>query len=941
MRRVRFLAMAALCLAVQPGLISQPALSQDLGSLISGLTGMGDIDARQTYLERRIKDAISAGRLTFSEGDVYLKQLGQIEQNEASYRVSDNKLNTWEIMRLSYDLDKLSRDLESHMHDRKSGTGDIGAVQSDILHRMSEGFSSKRLTQQEFDDLKYDFDRAASLEAMYRRNDGKLDYDESLKVALELDRLSSKLERTLHERTVTIPEADLRQAELEKKIAEGVAAGKLTGSETEQLRTEFNRIAEKETILKSSSHIISAEDKLALLIDLERLNTQIELKLNNSDTAGGAPTTQIDLRKKNTEHLIASSLVAGKLSPLEAQQFKSQLDRIQTLIRDMSQPDGVLNATEQQTIAVEYSMLESRINRTMFERNDAWVGVTGRLSQLEARISDALSTHRLTDSEGATLRAELQRIKEISVSGRRTDGSYPLDTSLLLSADLERLDKRVDQTLHDRSEVSVDLDQKKIALDHMISEGVFAGTLTLAEAKELDNEADRIQRRETEMRNSNGLNYREKLALAYDLERLATQVDVQNRNNEKDPTSLTQQKALVDKEIASSTLSGRLTDDEARAAKSEKDRLNMLELQCRSSDGRLTAGESILIVSEWDKLKKQVKRQSQDRERDLTQIDERQLQIHRRIAEGRSSGRITANEADRLTAEYERIAREESKYRADGGLSYGEHLALGVELEQLSRQVEKLIANNKVNLADVDTRQREIDIQLANAVGNGRLVLKDAQAFRNEIDRIANLEASYRQSGGGLSVAESQMLLTDLEKLQNTVDLRLKDQKPVWSGITARRNEISTQVNTLDASHKLKPEDVQRFKSELSRIAQAEAAFQASGGVIDFSETVSLVSDLDLLKRRIDRSSGVSTVNIAWDDIDARQAQLERRINTAIVRRQVNPIEGKRLKQEFSKINQAESLFKANDGSLSYFEKMALAGQIDKLIRSMPKTIQE
>ncbi|MBC8000668.1 MAG: hypothetical protein IAF58_22150, partial [Leptolyngbya sp.] len=129
MRRVRFFAMAALCLALQPGLIAQPVLSQDLGNLISGLTGTGDTDGREIYLERRIKDAIAAGRLTRSEGDNYLKQLAQIEQNEATYRVSDNKLSTWESIRLSFDLDKLSRDLESRMHDRKSGGGDINSVQ--------------------------------------------------------------------------------------------------------------------------------------------------------------------------------------------------------------------------------------------------------------------------------------------------------------------------------------------------------------------------------------------------------------------------------------------------------------------------------------------------------------------------------------------------------------------------------------------------------------------------------------------------------------------------------------------------------------------------------------------------------------------------------------------------------------------------------------------
>ena len=78
-------------------------------------------------------------------------------------------------------------------------------------------------------------------------------------------------------------------------------------------------------------------------------------------------------------------------------------------------------------------------------------------------------------------------------------------------------------------------------------------------------------------------------------------------------------------------------------------------------------------------------------------------------------------------------------------------------------------------------------------------------------------------------------------------------------------------------------------------------------------------------------------VNLAWDDIDGRQADLERRINLALVRKKVTPVEGQKLKTEFAKIHQAETIFKANDGSLSYFEKMALAGQLDKLNRKLPE----
>lgn len=940
MRRAKVFAMAALFLALQPGLIATPAYANDLSSLLGGLSGLAnftDIDSRQVQIERRIKDAISSGRLTWAEADVYLKQLAQIERAEADYKVSDNKLSTWESMRLSLDLDKLSRELETHMRDRRSGSVDIDSMQADILKRMTDGLSSRRLTKQEYDDLKYDFDRSASLEALYRQSDNKLDYDETMKLALDLDRLSTRLERTLHDRDVSIGDADARQAELDKKIQDGLGSGKLTGDEAQLLRTEFNRIAEREAALKSSGRPISPDDRLALLIDLERLNTQIELKLNNSEVASGG-NTQINVRKGQIESLISESLVQGRLTPLEAQQFKTQLDRIQTLMREMSQTDGQLTSIEAQTISVEYSMLESRVNRTMLGRAGVWPGITGRVGEIEQRINDSASSRRLTDAEAAGLRAELQRIKEIAASTRKTDGTFALDNSLTLAAELERLSHKVNQSLHDRTEIAIDLDQKQRELDTQIANAVLAGTLTLAEARELDAEGDRIERKEAEFRTSqNGLNYRERLALAYDLEQLATRVDQQIRDSEKEPFDLQAQKALIDKLVASATISGRLTNDEARAIKAEKDRLTALEFQCRSSDGRLTAGESILIASEWDKLQRDLKRQTQDKERDLSDVDARQARIQRRISEGLSSGRITPREADRLAKEFDNIASKEAQFRADGGLSYGESLALAIDLEQLTRRVENAIANGKVNLPDVDSRQREIDIELAAAVASGRLALKDAQNFRIELDRIASEEAGYRLSGGGISMSETQMLLTELDKLQATVDARLKDSKPVWTGLDGRRNEVSAQLTQLEQSKKLKPEDLFRFKQELNRITQAQSAFLASGGAIDLAETVSLVNDLDLLKRRIDNRIGVISVNLAWDDIDGRQADLDRRINKALMRRIISPFEAQKLRVESSKIHQAEAIFKANDGSLSYFEKMALAGQLDKLNRLIPQ----
>ncbi len=183
------------------------------------------------------------------------------------------------------------------MRDRSSGSVDVDAMQADVLKRLTDGLSSRRLTQQEYDELKYESDRSASLEALYRQSDNKLDYDETLKLALELDRLSTKLERSLHDRDIAIGNTDARQAELDKKINDGLNSGKLTGQEAQQLRLDFDRIASREAALKSSGRPISADDRLSLLIDLERLNNQIELEIDqHGSRLGRLPTDRFYAR---------------------------------------------------------------------------------------------------------------------------------------------------------------------------------------------------------------------------------------------------------------------------------------------------------------------------------------------------------------------------------------------------------------------------------------------------------------------------------------------------------------------------------------------------------------------------------------------------------------------------------------------------------------------
>ncbi|HEY9784150.1 MAG TPA: hypothetical protein V6D17_02025 [Candidatus Obscuribacterales bacterium] len=924
----------ALLVAIQPGLIGSPAYSNEVANILGNLTGITtDVDAREAQIEKRLQDAVISGRLTKAESDNFMRELQEIEKNEAAYRASDNKLTTWESFRLSMDLDRLSRDIESHLRDRTSGATSLDAMKLDINRRLNDGLATKRLTRQEFEDLQYELNRISTVEASLKLNDGTLDYDENMRLAIDLDRLSAKLERTLHDREVAVAEWDARQAELSRKITDGIASGKLTSGEAQTLKAEFERIEKREAVLKASGRPITTEEKLTLLLDLEKLNNEIDLRLTNQDTASG--DTSMDADRLRVEKQISQALASGKVTILEAQDLNRSLQLISSKQKDMM-TDGQLSAQERQNLAFEYALVEGRVNRLLASRERVWSGISAREIELEKRISESVASGRLTEAEARTLRAELARIKSAEMSGKEADGTIKYPLVLTLAVDLERLGNRINQSLHDRTEIALDLDDRRADLEKLIIDGINNGSLTLQEAQNLSAEADRIARQYTELRTSGGsLDYRERLQIAYDLERLASQIDQQIRDHEKSAVSMAERKLQIDHAILSGISSGRLTDEEVQSLRSERDRLLALEAQYQRTGHKLSLDEMITLATGWDRLHRDVRAQRLDHDRELNDVDARQMQIGRRIAEGKATGALTEHEVMRLKRELDRIAALEAQFKGDGGLSYGEQLALLVDLEKLSRQVERQLRDKQIALPDIDRRQSEIDREIAQALWSGRMALKDSTELRAELDRIAAMESTYRASGGGLSAVEAQMLMSELDKVDKAVDARLRDGRTVWKGVEGERNDIRLALASAEAARRIKPQQLANLRSELDRIAEAEAAFKASGGGVDLAETVSLVHDLSHLRKKIDLRLGTGS-DVAWDDISTRKSVIERRINMAVVAGLVSPGMAKQLRREFQQINQTEALFRANDGKLNQYERMAIASQLDKLDRKVP-----
>lgn len=153
----------------------------------------------------------------------------------------------------------------------------------------------------------------------------------------------------------------------------------------------------------------------------------------------------------------------------------------------------------------------------------------------------------------------------------------------------------------------------------------------------------------------------------------------------------------LDDRIDAGVRSGDLTRGEAARLRAEFDALARLEMRYRA--GGLTRWERSDLDRRYDRLAMRVRFERNDAQEGWfggrgwtdnrgawVSINRRQAQLDRRIDQGLRTGQLTPAEAARLRAEFNHVARIETRYRA-GGLTLAERRDLDRRFDRLAAQI--------------------------------------------------------------------------------------------------------------------------------------------------------------------------------------------------------------------------------------------------------------
>ncbi|MBX9670986.1 MAG: S-layer homology domain-containing protein [Candidatus Obscuribacterales bacterium] len=466
-----------------------------------------NLTTRETDLSREISDALFQGRLTKSEADFFLGGLDKVKNMEASYK-ADGALNPTELASVSVELDNLTKSVRDKIRPLNIGTDSVQTKKLEVQNRIASLKSEGKITTLEADEYAQDLSRIETRENAFRQNDGVLDTNESLNIALELERLSGKLDR-FQPMYSQAPGIDARQQTLEKMLGDAFTNGKLTSQQVFELKQEFDRIASVEARYRTDG-VLSDTETLTLGRDLDQLKTKLENYVQTSATTAsqsGISQMIADARRRFTD-----AQNSGRLSADNSRDLRTSLDRIDSRQSYMQQ-DGRLDDSETLTLASDIDRFNSDLGKAVTPLPN----VETKKGDIVRKINEGIASSRVKPEVAEDLKSELDRIGQLEATFKSSEGGLSDQEVMALNREYDTLSRRLDGIFTALPDVTAKLN----AINSRLSDAAKSGLIADDKRREFEDELARIAEMSRSFKTSdNGLSDWETMTLARDYDRL-------------------------------------------------------------------------------------------------------------------------------------------------------------------------------------------------------------------------------------------------------------------------------------------------------------------------------------------------------------------------------------------------------------------------------------
>ncbi len=240
-------------------------------------------------------------------------------------------------------------------------------------------------------------------------------------------------------------------------------------------------------------------------------------------------------------------------------------------------------------------------------------------------------------------------------------------------------------------------------------------------------------------------------------------------------------------QIDAAATSGKMSAPTAVTLRAELQQIAAIEAAYKADSGLTLTTRQIELLSErLSLLKAKVEQEVRIGESAVPALNDRRAAIEVKIAEGITTGKITATEAATFRQELATLANQQATFQASGSgiLTGAQVLTLAQGLDRLDDRVGHNISGGPgttptptplptVSVVEIDRMHERLARRIDRGIDSGRLTQTNANAMLRELDRLGELQAAYQASAGGISYSQVDRLRDDLDELNERLEIRI------------------------------------------------------------------------------------------------------------------------------------------------------------------------
>ncbi len=647
-----------------------------------------------------------------------------------------------------------------------------------------------------------------------------------------------------------------------------------------------------------------------------------------------APFAETDARMVRVERRIVEDLASGRLSPDESDLLKKQLDQVAEAEAQFRTNMGKNTHWQNVRLNTLLDNLSDEISKHEHDRDMASADLQFTREDLQQRIDLAAKQGRLTPNEVADLKQRFNRITAFEAALLKDQGRLTYLDKLMLCIDFDHLGLRLSSMQSGQVQAFV---TNSAEIDESIASKLKAGKLTEAQAQEFKKELGEIKSAEaTIKKDPKRYSSEDLIVLGLKMDTLSNNIELaaEPRDIAKEIDSRIRS---ADRKLATGLNEGTLTALETYELKEDLDAIQSAKEKL-SSGGSLKDADQEALKLDIARLEGRIDRQMHTPSRIWPGLTISLVHLSDRVKSGVKSNRLSGEDSKPIRQELFALNKlRRDAEQSDGGLSCAAALEMAQEFQKISARFEKALKDRPMDVPSIDGIRTAVDNRIAESAISGQLSAGDAVEAVRDLAAVNRVKEKYQASDNELTSREKFAVAFELERLSAQLEEEMHGHSAYFPGLDTRRGQIEALIYEGVSSGRLTNAEADSYKAKLADNSKLEKQYRAEPAGLSGEKALELVRSLEQEWEDLDRQ--LRETHVLTADIVSLEGNVEKKIRLGLSYGLLSALESETLRASYDAVVNAFNKMRADDGGLSYGERLAFSYGFQRLLAHAERNI--